>query len=449
VLHRILCGRHPYDLPHGSAVAALRTITETVPTPPSVHERRVDRDLDRVVLTALEKRKTDRYQSAGALAEDLRRWLERRPILAKSPSLARRGFLLARRNPIATALLGLLLTAIVCGTSVGVAGAIEVAKQRAVAEEVTACIIEIFASPQVGKKGINVRVVDILDDAVAGLGRLDGRPDVRDGVRGTLANSYEALGAYAKARDQFAILLDEARRRFGPTDDRTMDAMSELAGPCFDLGEYARAEELLRPVLDHRIRRHGSDSPLVAETLNDLALVMIDTNRSIEAEKIFRQALAIWKADSASAMSASRALVNIGVLRRRAGDAADAARCLEQAADIQERLNGPDNRDLANTRRLYALALMDMGQLDRAEALASSAIEVLTRTLGDRHPTTAGAMVALARIRHRGGDTIAAEDLFTRAIDIYREAVGPDHLYTRQTIDELRGLRAAPGQKEQ
>jgi tetratricopeptide (TPR) repeat protein len=352
---------------------------------------------------------------------------------------------MARRNPVAAALLALLVVAIACGISVGVAGAIETARQRAAAEAVTAYITDMFKSPTVGTEGVNVRVVDVLDNAVAGLSRLDERPDVQTGIRRAMANSYEALGAYAKARDQFVIVLDETRRRYGNSDRRTIDAMSDLAGPCFDLGEYARAEELLRPVLEYRIRRHGRCSPPVAETLNHIALVMIDTNRTVEAETLFRQALAIWQTDPASEMNVSRALLNIGVLRRRAGDSADAAHCFEQAALIQERLNGPDDRDLASTRRFHALALMDMGQLDRAQALADNALAIVTRTLGDRHPNTAGALVALARIRERAGDANAAENLFARAIDIYRDALGPDHLYTRQTADELRSLHAATG----
>jgi serine/threonine protein kinase len=446
VLYRVLCGRHPYELP-SNAVAALRTIADAVPPPPSALEQSIDRDLDRVVHTALAKQREHRYQSAAALAEDLRRWLERRPIVARPPSLTRRGFLLARRNPVAAALLALLVVAIASGIGVGVAGAIETARQRSAAEAVTAYITNMFASPTVGTEGVNVRVVDVLDNAVAGLSGLNDRPDVQTGIRRALANSYEKLGAYAKARDQFEIVLNETRRRFGDSDDRTIDAMFDLSGPCFDLGDYARAEELLQPVLEYRIRHHGPHSPPVAETLNDLALIMIDTNRSDEAEPMFRRALAIWQTDPASELNVSRALFNIGVLRRRARDSADAARCFEQAALIQERLNGPDDRDLASTRRHHALALMDMGQLDRAQALADNALAVVTRTLGDRHPSTAGALVALARIRQRAGDAIAAENLFVRAIDIYREVHGPDHLYTRQTSDELRSLRAAAGQE--
>lgn len=58
-------------------------ILHNEPTPPRAINRLVPRDLDTICLKALEKEPSQRYASAGAVAEDLRRFVERRPILAR------------------------------------------------------------------------------------------------------------------------------------------------------------------------------------------------------------------------------------------------------------------------------------------------------------------------------------------------------------------------------
>jgi tetratricopeptide (TPR) repeat protein len=99
----------------------LRQIAFEEPLRPRLLERAVPAELETIVLKALEKGPADRYGTAQELADDLRRFLEDRPIQARRPSLWRRSSKLARRHRsvVATAALGLVVALAVLAGSVG------------------------------------------------------------------------------------------------------------------------------------------------------------------------------------------------------------------------------------------------------------------------------------------------------------------------------------------
>jgi hypothetical protein len=69
----------------------LRLIREEVPPPASrITQNRAIRKLDWILAKALEKDRNRRYQSAGAMAKDLRHYLDRKPLEAGPPSTAYR-----------------------------------------------------------------------------------------------------------------------------------------------------------------------------------------------------------------------------------------------------------------------------------------------------------------------------------------------------------------------
>jgi WD40 repeat protein/tRNA A-37 threonylcarbamoyl transferase component Bud32 len=87
-LYELLTGQPVFDAP--SRAELLRRILEDEPRPPRRLNRAVPADLETVVLKCLAKRPEERYASAQALADDLGRFLDDRPIQARRPGLAQR-----------------------------------------------------------------------------------------------------------------------------------------------------------------------------------------------------------------------------------------------------------------------------------------------------------------------------------------------------------------------
>jgi WD40 repeat protein/serine/threonine protein kinase len=85
------------------------------PRPSSVNSA-VPRDLETVVLKAIDREPSRRYQTAGELVDDLQRYLEDRPVRARRASAAERYWRWARRNPVIAVLGALLMAVLVLAT---------------------------------------------------------------------------------------------------------------------------------------------------------------------------------------------------------------------------------------------------------------------------------------------------------------------------------------------
>jgi len=85
ILYELLTNRLPYDL-DGTMVENLATIQSVEPKGLRTLDKRIDNELETIVLKALDKEPTRRYQTAGALGEDVERYLRGEAIEAKRDS---------------------------------------------------------------------------------------------------------------------------------------------------------------------------------------------------------------------------------------------------------------------------------------------------------------------------------------------------------------------------
>jgi serine/threonine-protein kinase len=115
ILFDLLTGRPPFL--GENVLAVIQRATQSAAPKLRSLKPTLDRDLETICAKCLEHDPAARYQSAGDLAEDLERWLTKRPIVARPLSPAVRVLRWSRRNPIAAGMAILLLA---LGTTVGV-----------------------------------------------------------------------------------------------------------------------------------------------------------------------------------------------------------------------------------------------------------------------------------------------------------------------------------------
>ncbi len=119
ILYELVCDRPPHALADTGPLEALRVVSEREPARPSeaaaepALRRALRGDLDRVLLRALARDPARRYASVERLAEDLRAFLEHRPVSARPDTVGYRAGKFLRRNRISVSAFSLALAALV------------------------------------------------------------------------------------------------------------------------------------------------------------------------------------------------------------------------------------------------------------------------------------------------------------------------------------------------
>ncbi len=118
ILYAAITGRAPFE--GNSVLETLEKVRQTLPEPPTNLHEELPRDLEVICLKCLEKDPKRRYASAKDLADDLHRWLNGEPILARPVSAWVRGWMWCKRRP-SLAALSAALAATLIGGVIGIA----------------------------------------------------------------------------------------------------------------------------------------------------------------------------------------------------------------------------------------------------------------------------------------------------------------------------------------
>lgn len=385
-LHKVLTGEAPFAAFEGIEVFRRTVETDVPPLRQLVPD--LPRDLDTLTRKCLEKDPARRYESALAVAEDLRRWREGEPILARKPTLPYLALKWARRHKLVVAvggaaLLGLLaLGGIALGTASSARARVRHAQHFGQeAERIEALLRYSHLLPphdvRPERAQARARMAALEAEARRG-GRLAAGPAAY-----ALGRSHLALGDQEQARK----LLERAWSSGLHTPELALALGRVLAA------DYQRALDLAR-ALPSKELREARERELALE-LRDPALARLKEGASAALEApAYHEALVAfmggqWEAAQAKSREAVAATPWLFEAKRLEGEAllarARAARAPTEALALLEQADGA----FEAARRL--------GPSDPATAL--SRVQVLSERVSVELGSGAPAETTLAHCR--------------------------------------------------
>ena len=491
LLCELLTGRRPF--PRRGAAGA--DAGPEVPTPPSRlagsgppsfarYQRRLAGDLDAIVLKAIDDEPDLRYGSVAELAEDVRRYRTRRPVLARPTSRAYRMSRFARRHRAGLiAAAAVFLGTVAFSINILVQSA-RVARERDRAEQVSVMLMDLIAGadPLYGSDTLTLgaffdrstrrvegsRNADPLLQAalLTALPQPGVRPNGRGSVHYNLTRLEDAERVWTQALDLAGAESDD-----GVVLGAELQVL--LSKVRVDQGRRAEADSLVREALGTLERSGEQGAGILGRALAQGAFVQQVSGALDSARVLYLRALPVLDTTTADgARSAAVVYLNLGYLEQGRGDIPAARTRFREALRLRERAFGPESPSNANVWEALAVASRNGGQLDSADVASARALEISSgalpapnRVIASNMHVRAQVLARLGRIREadslyagalsmtetlygtgsaatasisnnyavfleRSGDEVRALDLFGRAVEAYRAGFGADHAYT-------------------
>jgi len=420
----------------------LPTVAKARGTSPAKLSHELRGDLDWIVMKALDKDRTRRYETPVEMADDLRRYLRNEPVIASPPSAIYRTRKFVRRHTVgvAFAVVVFTLVSVLAATMTVQAGRVARERDRAnrqaqlaqeqaeTSRQVADFLVDLFdVSDPDHAQGKEVTAREILDQGAERIGEeLSDQPAIRATMLRTIGRVYTRMGLYPEAE----ILLEQAIElgERGSTDELEYAAsLLEMAPLHLWQGEHQQGELVSRQALEIRERLLGPEHPDVATALNALGNTLQNQGKLPEARDAHQRALAIREATlPAGDSSIASSLHNLAIVHYFMRNYDTAEELYKRSATIEKQSLGGDSPAYATSLHTLAILYLDQNRLDEALEYELLATEIRKRALGTDHLHYAYSLCTLGEIHRQAGRPRDAEPVHRRALTIGIESVGPD-----------------------
>jgi tetratricopeptide (TPR) repeat protein len=496
VLYELCTGSLPVDVPGrmNPAYIPYALATADVPTPsrrvgslpgntvnpvaqqrhttPAGLRRELKGDVDWIVLKAIDRERSRRYETANAMALDIERHLANKPVAARPPTLTYTASKFVRRHRVMVAVAATAAT----GLAVLVVG---IARERnraehegAKAQTISTFLEDMLKSADPWEGG--ARQTTVVDALRAGVGRLRAGgiadPIVASSIKRTIGVVYLRLGRLPDADTLLHEALAERMSRTGLTSLETAQSLSDLGVLYEAQGRLDSSEVALGRALKVRRRLLGARDTLVAATLleladlsrlrgetrrqDSLATAALEILRGVygkrhrslvgamqqltsarltagkypAADSIARAAIAMLRDLGLGRSAEVIAITNdLALSRSYQGDHVEARALMHQVVTLDSTLLGSSHPDLAAHLENLGLVYNRSGFPDSNAAVLRQTLSIRQTMLADDNPDIGRTLFNLGTAEYARGAYARAEPLYEEALSRMRRAYGPEH----------------------
>lgn len=473
VLYEMLVGAVPFDgrsLRRAGYAEIQRVIREVEPPRPSTRlsqlgeraaeiamrrqtrpedlARTLFRELEWLPLMAMRKERSQRYQTAKELAEDIQRYLRGEALLAGPESRWYRARKFVRRNRLAVGAVALVAASLFGATVVSAVFWLRAARDR----DITSAVSEFLDSDVLGQAASqggdpSLRMLDVMRYADRSAGsRFASSPHLEAAIRERLANAFIQLGEPAATLKQIerldAISTKSGGAGMYKPDERTLELESLRAEALYRLGDAPAGFGRLQALLASAERSLGPLATQSIELLNQLGGLQKSAGLLDEAEVTYRTVLQ-RRTTTAGPMSAPSLIArhNLALVQLQrsnvAATEADRTRLLERAltemqsvaSDMASSLGPTDHVTLESLAEVPPL-MQRLGRNQEAQALYERVLPQLDQVLGEDHWRTVDIRTNAGTLYLNTGQPDRAVEAYTSVIPALVRRFGAAHATT-------------------
>ncbi len=419
LLYELLTGSMPFDpksLRDASYTEILRIIREVEPPKPSarvntlIHEgtdvatprhtepgalcKLMRGDLDWIVMKAMEKDRTRRYETASELANDVRRYLNHETVLATPPTFAYKLQKFVRRHRVGV-LAGLVVTAaLLVGLSLASYGLLQARREAQRSQRIADFLEELFIS----------------------------------------TNPERAL----ERGTDVARILTTARDNFGNDHATVAAVLSSRALQLQSAGELEAAEAHYRESLRIWRESEGDATINVADAHRALGLLQATMGDHLAAEASFHEAIRITRALGHETLTLAETLFHLADVLGNRAEYGEAIALLDEAARIRRAVAPEQRLQLALTiNQRASFMILNGSATDSIDAILQENLLAWREALPPEGAVLASALTQTASWYLHEENMQESEKLLDEALEIFRTLPNPP---IRYHFSALRGM---------
>ena len=415
--------------------------------------RPIPRDLQTIVFKATAKERDMRYGSAAAMAEDLLRYLEHRPILASRPGVATKILKLAARHPAASLsiasipiliLIGLFsYNMVISSQKREVERALKIAQRnenQALVEARKAKVVsdvlqQLVASANPDQtKGAEYTVRQLLDDLSQSiLDQLEDQPEVEVMLRSTIGNAYRRLGSPERALDHLQRVFEYHRSQNVDTL-KTAQSQTDLAWSYAAMGKYEQASDYAKQSVAMLSETQHPHAAIQAMWCLQHCLIY-HLNYS-EADEVGQHAAELARQVQPPPPELANIIHELAQSKTRQGKVSEGLRYAQEAVDLHRQLHGEGHPELGWGFEALGRAYMASGEYARAAESFEKALKIFEAHYPAQHKSILMSVDLLESSLQQGDQS---ESLHALQKDRFRKIWEP--LVSLSSVGELSLLQ--------
>ncbi len=449
---------------------ASTVVTNARRTDPTSLNRILLGDLDWVVMKALEKDRSRRYESASGFATDIQHYLHSEPVTARPPSVLYQVRKFVKKNKVGVAAALTIFMTLVVGMA-GTFWGLYRAEIKTRDAEIARDAEKAQKQQEIAHRKYAEAIADFVKNDFLALTSVTGQVQASEDETRNLTKD-------STLRD----LLDRAAERLDARTDLDPNIKLELeriVGVSYrNMGEPRIGIKRLEAAVQLAIDLKGEDSPEAIETKNQLGIAYLAGSKLHEALQLQQRNLEFSRVRLGEVHPVTIAILqNLAETHSNLGDFDKAIPLMHETIKLQTELDGANSirvRDLQNSlAQIYYLAsdianattileqllnsrskpedssenlqvsiriadvIAIQGQFERAEPTYQKALAFAEETYEEGHPYITSAMKNLAMIYRGMGRNNEAIDLMEKVLSINRKKLGLSHQDTIAAMGDL------------